>query len=274
MENIIVATFNDEARAIEGLHKLNELENEGDISVYNKILIRKGSKGDYEVLKDENMNGWITIAGMAFGGLVGAFGGPVGFAVGLYSGTLIGAVIDFTHYEFEQDFIETMSKSIPSGSVSIIAELDEDSSVFIDEYFKPLGAIIWRSNVYEAHDKFVEKQMSTIDSEIQTAENEFAAAAVEHQTDISAKVAELRSNRNTKIAEFEMKSKENLHKLKAKMEEHRAKLQTQFTKLENTVTDKINSVRLERVRQKLAKYELKIHELNGKLANFKHAQTA
>jgi uncharacterized membrane protein len=274
MENIIVATFNDEARAIEGMHKMSELEHEGDISVYNKILIRKGANGEYEVLKDENLNGWLTVAGMAFGGLIGGFGGPLGVAVGLYAGTVVGSIIDYTHYVFEQDFINTMSKDIPPGSVSIIAELDESNSVFIDENFKTLGAVIFRSNVYEEHDKFVERKMNALDSEIQTAETEFALAAEEQKADITAKVEELRRSRNAKIAEIEMKSKESLHELKAKMEENKAKLETRFAKIQNEVSDKINSVRLERAKQKLAEYELKIEELNKKLAGFKQTQSA
>ncbi len=273
MENIIVATFANGADAIKGLHKLSELEREGDISVYDKLLIRKGSNDEYEILKDDNTNGWRTIAGMAFGGIIGAFGGPVGFAVGLYAGTVIGGIFDYTNYAFEQDFINTITKSIPSGSTSIIAEVDEDSLTFIDEYLKPLGAVIWRSNVYEEHDKFTEKQVNALDAEIQTAENDLASAAEEQKASISKKIAELRNSRNAKIAEIEMKGKEKLHELKAKMEANKAKLQTQFAKIQNQVSDKIDSVRLERVKQKLAKYEMKIEELNGKLSNFKRAKT-
>ncbi len=271
MENIIVATFKNEESAIQGLHKLGELEREGDINVYDKVLIRKGLNGEYEVLKNDNSDGWRTIAGLAFGGMIGAFGGPIGLAIGLYAGAIIGGIIDFTHYMFDQDFIETMSKNIPVGSTSIIAEVDEGSSVFIDAYLEPLGASIWRSNIYVENEKFAEKQMTAIDTEIKNAENELLSAIEAEKESINTRVAELRLSRNTKIAEIEMRGKEVLQELKAKMESNKAKLQTQFANLQNQVSDKIDSVRLERAKQKLAKYELKIDELNEKLSNFKHA---
>ena len=271
MENIIVATFTDEAKAIQALHKLNELDREGDISIYGKVLIRKGSDEEFEVLKDENTNGWRTITGMAFGGLIGAFGGPIGLAIGLYVGTAIGVAMDYTHYLFDQDFIKIISQSIPVGSTSIIAEIDEDSLVFIDEYLKPLGAVIWRSSVYVEHEKFIEKQMNALDEELQNAEKELASTVEAQKARISVKVAELRADRKAKITEIEKNSKERLGELKSKMESNRAKLQSHLTSLMNQSAEKFDSVRLEHAKEKLARYEQEIKELDWKLSNLKHA---
>lgn len=271
MENIIVATFTDEAKAIQALHRLTELDREGDISVYDKLLIRRGSSDEYEVLKDDNTNGWRTLAGMAFGALIGAFGGPIGVALGLYVGTVIGVVMDYTHYSFDQDFKDTISKSIPVGSTSIIAEIDEENSVFIDDYLKPLGAVIWRSSVYVEHEKFIEKQMNALDAELESAENELAVTAEAQKVRIKEKVAELRASRKAKIAEIELNSKERLNELKTKMESNRTKLQSHLTTLTNLAAEKFDSVRFERAKEKLANYEQKIKELDWKLSNFKHA---
>ena len=271
MENIIVATFTDETKAIQALHKLGELDREGDISVYDKVLIRKGANDEYEVLKDDNTNGWRTLTGMAFGGLIGAFGGPIGLAIGLYVGTVIGVVMDYTHYIFDQDFIETISQRIPSGSTSIIAEIDEESSVFIDEYLKPLGALIWRSNINVEHEKFVEKQLNSLDEELKNAEKELGTAVEAQKARINMKVAELRTDRKAKIAEIELNNKERLSELKSKMESNRAKLQAHLTTLMNQGAEKFDSVRLERAKEKLAKYEQQINELDWKLSNLKHA---
>ena len=158
MENIIVATFTDEKSAVEGLHKLNKLQGEGDISIYDRVLIRKNADTTFEVLKDDNTHGWRTLAGMTFGGLIGAFGGPIGFAVGLYAGTAVGAIADIGHYAFEKDFIQNFTKDIPSGSWAVIAHVDENSAIFIDGYLKPLGATILRSNIYTEQGKYVQRQ--------------------------------------------------------------------------------------------------------------------
>jgi uncharacterized membrane protein len=274
MENIIVATFTDEAKAIQALHKLGELDREGDINVYDKVLIRKGSNDEYEVLKDDNTNGWRTLAGMAFGGLIGAFGGPIGLAIGFYAGTVVGLVMDYTHYSFDQSFIESISQNIPAGSTSIIAEIDEESSVFIDEYLNPLEAEIWRSNIYFEHEKYIDKQINTLDSELQSAEDELAATVEAQKARISAKVAELKNDRKAKIAEIELKAKERLNELKSKMESNRAKLQTHLSRLMNQTDETIKMVRLEKAKEKLAKYEQKIKDLDWKMSNLKYAHTA
>ncbi len=41
MANIIVVSFTEEAKAIEALHKIKELDAYGDITLYEHILIRK-----------------------------------------------------------------------------------------------------------------------------------------------------------------------------------------------------------------------------------------
>ena len=52
MDNIIVATFDNETSAIEGVHKLNELDHQGDIFTYNCVLLRRNPDGSFDYLKD------------------------------------------------------------------------------------------------------------------------------------------------------------------------------------------------------------------------------
>lgn len=41
MTNLIVISFKNEAQAIETSHKLMELESSGDITFYEKVILRK-----------------------------------------------------------------------------------------------------------------------------------------------------------------------------------------------------------------------------------------
>ena len=92
MKNVIVASFKEEAKAIEALHKLNELESFGDISIYEQIMVRKNADEKTEILKQDDSLGWRTLAGMGMGSMLGLLGGPVGFVIGLYTGTAVGAI--------------------------------------------------------------------------------------------------------------------------------------------------------------------------------------
>jgi len=62
MTNLIIASFSEEARAIEASHKLNELEIIGDITIYEMTLIKKPAEGDVAVLQaDDATEGLRTI---------------------------------------------------------------------------------------------------------------------------------------------------------------------------------------------------------------------
>jgi len=49
MTKIVVVSFTEETKAIEALHKLNELHALGDISIYEKVMFRKRTNGEAEV---------------------------------------------------------------------------------------------------------------------------------------------------------------------------------------------------------------------------------
>jgi uncharacterized membrane protein len=169
MTNLIVASFDKETKAIEALHKLYELENFGDISIYGRALVRSQENGKYEILDDNSTNGWRTLAGMATGSLLGALGGPVGFVVGLTAGTTIGLISDVGRQNFDESFVKKLENRMPPGTVSIIAEIDEDSDVFVDNALRPLGAEIERSDIDYEFDDYVINEIDEIDNDLLAA---------------------------------------------------------------------------------------------------------
>ncbi len=57
MTNLIVISFANETQAIEASHKLIELESFGDITVYEKVILKKHSNGDTSVIQTETTDG-------------------------------------------------------------------------------------------------------------------------------------------------------------------------------------------------------------------------
>ena len=43
MTNLIIATFKEEAEALEASQKLNELESIGDVTIYERVIIKKNA---------------------------------------------------------------------------------------------------------------------------------------------------------------------------------------------------------------------------------------
>jgi uncharacterized membrane protein len=243
MANVIVVSFQEETKAIEALHKLNELESLGDISIYEKIMVRKKANGESEILKEDSSEGWRTLAGMGVGSLLGMLGGPIGFVFGLYTGTAVGVIADASHYDFAEDFITKVENKMQAGATSIIAEVDEDSEAFIDTYLKPFGAVITRSDVDFEFDNYENEQIDEIDEEIADERAAFKEARKEDRSKIQKRIAELKEKRKEKIAEFVANAKA----------------------AKNGVSNEIKEEREERIKRRIAKHQERLNNLNKQL---------
>ena len=70
MTNLIIASFKQEAEAIEASNKLNELESIGDITIYERILVKKKEDGEAVILQTDTTEGQTALSGMAIGALI------------------------------------------------------------------------------------------------------------------------------------------------------------------------------------------------------------
>ena len=265
MKNVIVASFKEEAKAIEALHKLNELDSFGDISIYEQIMVRKKTNGEIEIMKEDDSEGWRTLTGMGVGSLLGLLGGPVGFVIGLLTGTTIGAIADASHYDFADDFINKVEKKIESGTVCIIAEIEEDSDTFIDNYLKPLGAVITRSDVDFEFDKHVNEQIDEIDDEIAEQRAALKNAAGNERKKIQKKIADLKEKRRARIAEFVAKRKEAEKNIKDKTAAGIAKVKSDAIELGNDIARNVKKERADRIKIRISRHEDTLNALNKQL---------
>ena len=243
----MIVSFQEETKAKEALNKLNELESLGDISIYEKIMIRKKTNGENEILKEDSSEGWRTLAGMGVGSLLGLLGGPIGFVFGLYTGTAVGAMAEVSHLDFAEDFVAKVENKMQAGTTSIIAEVDEDSEVFIDSYLKPLGAVITRSDVDFEFDQYENEQIDEIDEEIANERAALKKATKEDKIKIQKKIAELKEKRKAKIAGFVAKTKSGIKEFGA------------------SVSNKLREEREERIKTRIARHEQKLKDLNKQL---------
>jgi uncharacterized membrane protein len=208
MTNLIVLSFPDEAKAIQASHKLTELESFGDISVFEKAIIKKGADGEYTSLQSESTDGLRLVSGMALGTLIGAIGGPVGMMVGMLSGTAIGAIVETDYVDFSEDFVNKVSDRLKVGNVAILAEVSEDSPAFVDGVVTPLGGNIFRSNADYVYDDYEDDQVKEFDEEIAEDRKQFKAAVREDKERIKKRIEQLKEKRRQRIAALKEKAKD------------------------------------------------------------------
>jgi uncharacterized membrane protein len=269
MENVIVATFSDETKAVEELYKLNKFDSEGAINIFNHVMIGRNSNGIYEVSKDDKSDDWKTLVGMTVGELAEQFGGAVGFVVGLYTKAAVEAAGDIGHFAFAQDFIDGIGKDIPIGTTALIAQVDKKSASFIDNYLQPLGSVILQSTVFAEKERFEEKHIHALDTKIENAEGKLEKAAETEKEKISFEIAKLKNKRESGIARIKYQNEKRLLEFQGKLESNRRKLQKQISKLETAVSEKKDDDGNKRTEKEFGKYQNKIVKYEGKIAELK-----
>jgi uncharacterized membrane protein len=271
MDNIIIATFDNEKTAREGVLKLNEIDHRGDIITYNNVLIRRNSDGSFDYLKDtRDLTGWKAMRGMLLGTVIGAIGGPVGALAGLLAGLTAGGLADLAQYSFDYDFLENFKDGLPRGTTSLIAQVSEPNETLINNALKPLGAQIWRSNVYAQHDMYVQNQIDMLDAGILEAEKELKDAAANEKAKIQAKLVDLRARRDAKVAEIKADFQEDVDEMNAQIDRFKKTLQGKVDETRRKVLER----RLAYNENQLKKYEAQAEKLNTEMAKYSHAAPA
>ncbi|MGD9627625.1 MAG: DUF1269 domain-containing protein [Pyrinomonadaceae bacterium] len=271
MDNIIVATFDNEKTAVEGVLKLNALDHSGEIATYNNVLIRRNQDGSFDYLKDtRDFTVWNSMGGMLLGATVGIIGGPVGALAGLFAGLTVGGVADLAQYSFDYDFLENFKDGLPKGTTSLIAQISEPNESLINDALQPLGAQIWRSNVYAQQDRYVQSQVDALDAGILEAEKELEEAAADEKTKVQAKLTDLRAKRDAKVAEIKAEFQEDVDEMNAQIDRFKQTLQGKVDETRRKVLER----RLAYNESKVKKYEAQAEKLNAEIAKTSHAAPA
>ena len=106
MDKMVVIVFTNETNAFNGLTELKNLHKNGDITLYNEMVISKDETGEVST-KDISEGGPIgTFMGMSIGVLLGMFAGPVGMLAGMSGGALAGMFYDINESNIDIDFVE------------------------------------------------------------------------------------------------------------------------------------------------------------------------
>jgi len=206
MTRLLVLSFTEEAKALKALKKLNELESHGEITVYEKTMVRKKEDNDYEILKEENKEGWKTITGMAIGGLLGMLAGPVGLVVGLYAGTTVGAYSVMNHYDEAESFIRKIENNMPPNTISIVAEVDGNSSYVLDTEMLKMGAVITWSDTDLDYVKYFGEQIEELNQQIVASITALKTADADQRKEIEKKLSVLHQLRKEKLAAVQIES--------------------------------------------------------------------
>ncbi|GGB01990.1 DUF1269 domain-containing protein [Puia dinghuensis] len=237
MTNLVVISFPTEELAMEASHKLAEAEGFGSITVYEKVMVRKDLDGKVTVLESNTTDGLRTLTGMALGTL-GAFAGPIGLVIGIFTGALAGAAVEADYFDFAEDFTEKVIEHLQPGTVVIVAEIYEEDPSLLDEVLEPLGGTISRSNLDYVHDDYVDGQIKKIEDEIAADRNKLKSALAADKASIQERITQLKERRKKRIAELKQRQNTVIAKIRTLAnDQKKARLMKNISRHEEKVAE-------------------------------------
>jgi uncharacterized membrane protein len=188
MDKILVVVFDNESKAYEGSRGLQALQNEGSISLYAKAVIARDAGGKVEVKQAGDMGPVGTAVGLLTGSLIGLIGGPVGLAIGASAGTFGGLVYDLANAGVGEDFLDEVGRFLQPGKAAVVAEVWEDWVLPVDTRMQTLGGVVFRRMRGDILDAWIERDVAALDAELAELKAESDKASGEAKAKLQAKI--------------------------------------------------------------------------------------
>lgn len=228
MDRILFMVFDNERKAYEGTLALKKLHDEGSITLYADAVIAKDANGKVTVKRSEDAGPLGTAVGMVSGALVGLgaatagaaagfIGGPMGTALGVGTvlgatgGTLAGSTYDFWNAGVGIDFLDLVGSYLEPGKSAVVAEVEEDWVQPIDTRMDVLGGTVLRRRRQEVTDALIARDTTAIQAEAAALQAEYRQADQQRKAKLQEQLDAVRAQRDNirKIAEANYNRSQN-----------------------------------------------------------------
>ena len=223
MDKILVVIFDNESKAYEGSNALQELQHEGSINLYSKAVIARDASGKVEVKQAGDIGPVGTAVGLLTGSLLGLLGGPVGVAIGAGAGMTGGLVYDLANAGVGEDFLYEVGQFLQPGKAAVVAEVWEEWVMPVDTRMELLGGVVFRRMRGEIEDAQIERDVAALNAELAEMKAERDQATGEAKAKLQAKIdatrAKLQAMQNGIQAKIEASKQETEAKIKSLQEQ-------------------------------------------------------
>jgi uncharacterized membrane protein len=227
MENIVVVSFQNIGDANGAINQLRELDEIGDIVIYNQVLIRKDKENQYASLFHEGpatVN--LPAGGTLFGAIIGLVGGPIGATIGGLTGVLAGTFNQNHNENLYKEILNRVKNYLQEGHYALIVDVEEDNSFTIDSYLSEFNAKIIRMEWSAVCNDYDVRRRSELDDEIVAEEMAFEKAAEKDKAAFKTQISLLRARRDERIQKFKAGRELAKKQLHEKIENLNTKIKT------------------------------------------------
>ena len=226
MDKMVLLIFGDEKGAYEGIKALKELHTENAITLYATAVIERDAKGEVIVKQSADQGPIGTAVGLVTGSLIGLLGGPVAVAVGAAAGAVGGVVYDAAQLGVGVDFLNEASQKLAPRKVAVVAEIDEEWVTPLDTRVESLAGIVYRQARWDFVDAQTDREIAAAKAEFAKLKTEYRHATGEAKAKLKAKVDAAQHKLEAKRNLVHQKIEDIKHEAEAKiksMQEQAAK---------------------------------------------------
>ena len=218
MEKMLVAVFENEPKAYEGVRTLNQLDVEGSIAIHAESVIKKDANGTVSVLRTDGDFPVRTVGGTAIGSFIGLLGGPIGFGIGAVTGALAGSIGDLYVAGVNADFLHDVSTALLPGTCALVADVSEEWVTPVDSRLEAAGGVVFRSLKTAVEDDQRARDVAELKEEIAQLKAEHAQARADRKAKLQAKIDGLSAKLQTKLEQAKQRSEQIKAETEAKVQ--------------------------------------------------------
>lgn len=205
MNKMLIAVFETETKAYEGLSALKGLHKDGDITLYAAAVIHKDQNGEIQVKEHADQGPIGSGVGLLTGSLIGLLAGPVGLAIGAFTGTMVGLLYDANVDDINYTFADDVSAALGKGKTAVVCEIEETWTVPVDTKLEALDGLVFRRLRYEVEEEQLNREAEAISNEYKQLTEEFEAAREADKAKINASIEKLKNK--AKVANDHLKKR-------------------------------------------------------------------
>jgi len=223
MNKMLVAVFDTEPAAFEGLSALRDMHRDGDITLYASAVMVKDKTGKINVKQEADDGPVGTAVGLLTGSLIGILGGPAGLALGASLGGLTGFLGDLDRSGIGATFLDDVSKTLTRGKAAVVAEVEESWTTPVDTRVHKLGGIVFRRLRSEVVEDQLVRESAAFEADLKALDDDLKRGVAEDRAAIQKDIEQVKKQ----IKATQEQAKARLDQAKAEMDARIKSLQDQ-----------------------------------------------
>lgn len=266
MNKMLVAVFDTETAAFEGLNALRNLHGDGAITLYASAVIVKDKTGKLSIKQAVDDGPVGTAVGLLTGGLIGILGGPAGLAIGATLGGMTGFLFDLDQSGIGATFLDDVSKTLTAGKAAVVAEVEEGWTTPVDTRLRERGGIVFRRLRSEVVEDQLVRESAAFEADLEALQDDLKQAIAEDRAAIQKDIEQVKKQINA----TQDQAKARLDQAKAEMDSRINALQDQAKGANDRAKARIEK----RIADVKADFEVRSKKLNQAWALTKEALAA